>query len=309
MKQFFNRICLFITLPVLILIVLVSLHNTTPLMSDYDYDGGFRLKQQLLKKNKDKAKIILIGGSNLSMGLNSGLIKSSFPNYQIINFGHRFQYGLDFYISQIKPYLNKNDIVVIVPEYQLILDDYFGNHALAKVKLEKLNYAHFEINLSPRDVLAYINQRIRFLYKLKKGSFPNKENHNRASAFNEFGDCNVHWFWGNKKYSKYKEPLMIKPIDSKHLKNFVEDFKKKGVDFVLIPPMYEKNNLNSCKNLVKANVEFYKKSGLTYAYPMDKMTLDSDYFYDSPYHLLHKGIEIKTNKIINIVMNEIKVLR
>jgi len=306
MKKFLNKISQFLSLPIFILLISFYSHYKYPLMSDYDYDSGLRLKYQLLEKNKDQKKIILIGGSNLSMGINSSQIKSSFLDYQIINLGHRFQYGLNFYINLIKPFLNKNDIVLIVPEYQLILDDYFGNQNLAKVRLEKLNYSNFKIDLSPRDVLSYINQRIRFLNKLKNGSFPDKENHNRIDAFNEFGDCNAHWFWNSKKHLQYRDPSTIKIIESQYFKEFITNYRKKGIQFVLIPPMYEKNSFELSKKLIDENIKFYKKSKLDYAYPIDKMVLDSNYFYDSPYHLLHEGIKIKTNKIISILRNELK---
>lgn len=306
MKQFIINICQFIAFPLLIVIMLFYFHTTLPLMSDFDYDGGLRIKHQLLEKNRDKKKIIFIGGSNLSMGINSNKIKSSFPDYQIINYGHRFQYGLNFYLSEIKPYINRNDIVVIVPEYQLILNDYFGNQQLGKVRIEKLNYSKFKINLSPRDVLSYTYDRYSFFTKLKEGAFPDEKSGNRVTAFNQFGDNTAHWFWRNKSHSNYREPVEIKLIEIQYLKTFVETFAKKGIQFILIPPIYEKTSFKLCENLIDANVNFYKKAGLSFAYPTDKMVLDSKYFYDSPYHLLYDGVEIKTNKIISILTNEIK---
>jgi hypothetical protein len=306
MKQFIINICQFIALPVLILLMLFYLHSALPLMSDFDYDGGLKIKHQLLEKNRNKKKIIFIGGSNLAMGINSNQIKSSFPNYQIINYGHRFQYGLNFYLSEIKPYINRNDIVVVVPEYQLILDDYFGNQQLGKVRMENLNYSKFEINLSARDILSYTLDRYRFFNKLKEGSFLDKKNHNRVTAFNQFGDNTAHWFWSNKFHSNYREAVEIKRIDVHYLKSFIETFTKKGIQFILIPPIYEKFSFDLCENLIDANVNFYKKAGLSFAYPLDKMVLDSKYFYDSPYHLLNDGVEIKTNKIISILSKEMK---
>ncbi|SFD07782.1 hypothetical protein [Algibacter pectinivorans] len=275
-------------------------------MSDYDFDGGLKLKHQLLEKNKDKKKIVFIGGSNLALGLDSNKIQSSFPDYQIINYGHRFHYGLDFYISEIKNYLNKNDIIVIVPEYQLILDDYFGNQPLAKLRIENLNYSDFKIDISPRDFLSYVNERFRFLIKLKEGTFPNQKSHNRASAFNKFGDCNAHWYWENKKHQDYIDPDIINVVSTNYLKSFTDTFTKRGNLILLIPPMYEKNSYNLSENLVEVNVEYYKKASLNYAYPTDKMILDSKYFYDSPYHLLYEGIDIKTNIIISVLMKNIK---
>ncbi len=275
-------------------------------MSDYDFDGGLRLKHQLLEKNKTKKKIIFIGGSNLALGMNSNEVQSSFPDYEIINYGHKFHYGLDFYISEIKPYLNREDIVVIVPEYQLILNDYFGNQPLAKLSIEELYYSDFEINISPRDFLSYANERIRFLIKLRNGSFPNKYSHNRISAFNKFGDCTAHWNWSHKKNENYHDPNEINLIGIHYPKNFIDTYKKRGIHFILVPPMYEKNSFVLSENLIDANVKFFKEIGLTYAYPTDEMILDSEYFYDSPYHLLHKGVEIKTDIIISIITKEIK---
>ncbi|NAS32596.1 hypothetical protein GTQ40_16565 [Flavobacteriaceae bacterium R38] len=305
MKKFLFKIFLFLVLPVVILVLFIVLHFQFPFMSDYDYDGGMRLKHELLVQHKDVKKIILVGGSNLSMGINSEIIEKSFPDYQIINYGHRFQYGIKIYMKEIEPYLNKDDIVVVVPEYQLILDDYFGNQSLAKIQIEQLNYSGFQIDISPRDVLEYIRKRIKFLIRLRKGRFSKTDHHNRVSAFNKFGDCSAHWFWESKKFKLYDSPANIKTVESSYYRSYVENYSAKGVQFILIPPMYQEDNFNLNKDLVDANIKFWKNVGLDYSYSPDLMVLKTEYFYDSPYHLLYEGVQIKTNIIVSILKKEL----
>lgn len=305
MRSFIKKIITFLIFPAFILLLLIIIHSFSPLMSDYDFDGGLKIKHEILANNNNKLKIVFIGGSNLALGIDSKKIKEEFPNYEIINYGHRFQYGLNFYIKEITPYINKGDVVVIVPEYQLILDEYFGNQQLAKLKIEKLISSDYNVNISPRDFLDYTRRSIRSTFKLREGYYNLCNHHNKKSAFNEYGDCTAHWFFDSKEINPYDDVFKTKVIDTKIIENLKDKCSKENIKLLLIPPMYEKSNYENNPNLIEINKTFWNKVGLKYKLSTNLMTLEKKYFYDSPYHLLYEGVQIKTDIITSILKNEI----
>lgn len=304
MKKFSRSLFLFFLFPFLVLLILVILHIILPFTSDYDYDGGLKIKHELLLKNKKQKKIVFIGGSNLAMGLDSKKLQKEFIDYKIINYGHRFQFGLNFYFNEIKEYIDSGDIVVIVPEYEIILKDYFGKQALTKIYLERLNNYPLKVDdIDTRSVFDYIIERFKFLIALKNGYFKQKENHNKIDGFNEFGDLTCHWKFKHKQleiYNDVKNPILAMSIQNQIL-NFNNYCKNNQIKVLLIPPMNARNNFIKINNLTNFNIAFWNKLGIPYLCKPEDMVIDDSFFYDTPYHLLYQGVQIKTDKIIQIL--------
>ena len=77
-------------------------------------------------ENVTSPKIIFVGGSNLAYGLNTARVRQAFA-MPVVNMGLQAALGLKFILDQDRPYLNKGDIVVVVPEYRLFYDYYYGD--------------------------------------------------------------------------------------------------------------------------------------------------------------------------------------
>ncbi len=80
-----------------------------------DYADASVLKHQLLAMDAPK-KYVLVGGSNISYGLDSNVIMER-TGCPVVNMGMNGYFGVRFMLDEVKPYLNAGDIVVIAWEY------------------------------------------------------------------------------------------------------------------------------------------------------------------------------------------------
>lgn len=65
-------------------------------------------------------KMILVGGSNVSTGLDSETIQKSL-NYPVVNMGLGASLGLSYMAAEVKQSIKQGDIVVVSPEYDFFL--------------------------------------------------------------------------------------------------------------------------------------------------------------------------------------------
>src|SRR6266576_1729813 len=80
------------------------------------------LEKDRLIRTTPSPKIILVGGSNLAFGIDSRMMKDSL-GVNVVNMGLYAKLGLRYMLAQVKPYIRRGDVVIIVPEY----DQFYGN--------------------------------------------------------------------------------------------------------------------------------------------------------------------------------------
>ena len=94
------------------------------------YDTGLRddnylaavLEKDRLIRGTPSPKIILVGGSNLAFGVDSRMLQDSL-GVRVVNMGLYARLGLRYMLAQVRPYIQKGDVVIVVPEY----DQFYGN--------------------------------------------------------------------------------------------------------------------------------------------------------------------------------------
>ena len=74
-----------------------------------------------LLKNTPAPRILLVGGSNLTFGVDSALLSSA-TGLPVVNTSLHAGFGLDVTLNLVKPFIRKGDIILLVPEYE-----YFAN--------------------------------------------------------------------------------------------------------------------------------------------------------------------------------------
>ena len=77
--------------------------------------GTYHIKYERLITAK-KPKMVFVGGSNLTYGMISPEVAEAFPDYEIINYGNRYETPAAFYLECISKWLGEGDILVYVPE-------------------------------------------------------------------------------------------------------------------------------------------------------------------------------------------------
>ncbi len=87
-----------------------------PAIYENTYYAALVDKVDLLERHKSDKKIILIGGSNVAFGFNSGLLESEFPEYKVINFGLYANLGTKLMMDLAKDYIGAGDKVFLIPE-------------------------------------------------------------------------------------------------------------------------------------------------------------------------------------------------
>jgi hypothetical protein len=273
-----------------------------------DYMAAMIDKHERISK-LDKPKLILAGDSNLAFGIDSKKIEQELL-VPVVNLSLHAGLGLDFILKELEASINEGDIVFLSFEYFI---DHEGNYELKKhtsnYYKKALNYYNFDLK---KDVLLHINTTHKNLKNSMNGKNVMEDQsgpvYTRA-AFNKYGDAVAHL---DKKHSNglngkgMFEYRYWEGID--YLNEFYEYARSKEVCVFFIYPNYPisefKNNedvinrySNDLSNDLK--IEIINK-------PTDFVYSD-DLFYDTIYHLNRKGRELRTNKLIQLIKENLNL--
>ena len=264
-------------------------------------------KDLLFKKNVTK-RIIFIGGSNLSFGLNSQILKDSLK-LNPINTAIHAGIGLNFMLDYYEPKINSGDIVVLVPEYT----QYFGNYANGeeallrlildtKIKSGKIiSYTQFRniIQFFPKFVLSKYNPAEYFTEKSR-----DKPIYERNS-FNSLGDAVAHWGQPTKPFSneditksQINEDVFSKIVD---FKNKIE---KKDAKLVLSYPCYDSESFEINRKQIKMVRYALERRKLLVLGTPSMFCFNREFLFNSPYHLTKQGAEFRTLILIDLIKNK-----
>ena len=191
MKKFIIKVISFI-LPLILAVILAFLLPTTPRASK-----SFLLsanKKDSLLQNVPAPRIIFVGGSNLSLGLNSKLIKDSL-HLNPVNTALHAQIGLKFMMDNTLQYIKKGDIIVLVPEYHQYYRDLNSGSVellrlIADVNMSKISLLNFT---QIRKLTLFIPQFVLSKYKITEYLKTKESDVYSVNSFNEFGDSYTHW--------------------------------------------------------------------------------------------------------------------
>lgn len=284
---------------------------------DDSYVAAVVDKDRLIR-NTPSPRIILVGGSNIAFGIDSKAVHDSL-GLGVVNMGLYAMLGLKYMLTQVRPYIKRGDVVVVMPEYGQFFGDYSeGDNTLSTALLYTpvdeipdfvRSFSIVDVVLRPRVETA----RRSFLRAAaaavgrEEYFFPKDTNqiYNRHS-FNAYGDVVAHLD------KKGKEP------DSIFLRR--------------LPPAKEFNvgmlgDLNSIESKAReegARAYFMFPSYIDRAYAMNAAAIDTlqkklsgmqmpivgtprDFVYpgrlmfDSRYHLNAEGRRLRTLEVIDLL--------
>lgn len=257
-------------------------------------------KNQLLKETPNP-RIIFIGGSNLSFGLNSKIIKDSL-GLNPINLGVHASLGLKYMLASSIMYVRENDIIVVSPEYQQFYNRYAdgGIELLATIvdvvpqTVELLDYKQYF------RLLGYIPK----LAKSKLNLFE-KENNDTVvgiydrRSFNSYGDVYKHWGYHSIKSNPFAEiegKMDQDPFEALiRFKDAVKDRKAKL--FIAFPCYQEQSFKNSIREIKEVEQEL-KECGFNLLSIPERYAMPDSLIFGSPYHLIKMGVDIRTRLLI-----------
>lgn len=296
-----KRLLLKISILALLVALIMALGIPFLKYTDDAYEMATIDKRELLRSTKPP-RIIFVGGSNLAFGLDSKSIEETI-GIQVINMGLHGGLGLRYNLLEVKPYIRKRDVIVIIPEYE----QFFGT-CFDGTYLTTINFLNFP---EDRKILLSLKAYLSILKRYPQAlgiQLPNllikpkiKVVYNRRN-FNEYGDNIGHL----NKDSLVSEKIQACEILGKinmdvisELNSFKFYAEKTGAMVFfnypcLIDKQYKKNEkkINSVCDILRENLKIpILSTSLNYVLP-------EDYFYDTIYHLNTEGRNIRTQKII-----------
>ena len=267
--------------------------------------GEMKEKIKLLKETDGK-RIILIGGSSVPFGVKSSLVEENIANYKVINFGMYASLGSNVMLDFAKARINQDDIVIFMPEQNVqTLSMYYNGKALWQA-LDGDFSSFWLLNHDTRqrmygDLYSFSQEKFKFTFqnKLDLG-----DTIYQKSSFEKHGDIKEGLANYNIMYDQV-DPTMNITFDENFDENFlsyVNDFasyvRTRGAYmYYRFAPMNQKaiedeSTLDHYYEVLQDKLELDILGN-----PHDAI-LDSEWFYDTNFHLNDAGRIVNTKQLI-----------
>lgn len=257
-------------------------------------------------KNSTGKRIILVGGSSLTFGINSVMLKERFSDYDIVNFSGSYWYGMITLFELVKANTREGDIVIFCPEYYSTTYASSEPNTITNWQYMESNYAILEdINIQNTPVL--LSQFVSYLSRKKSilpGKLKNTDSVYIRSGINSYGDLTVYRKHRTKEDIELPNIDIITTAGMDRYNNVCKSLTENGVTCLFsFPPIH---GGESKKQYVETKTdEFMKKLSESldsrYCTIISKCadySFDVSLFFDNRYHLTLEGAKERTKVLI-----------
>ena len=262
-------------------------------------------KHQLLNSIND-TKIIVLGGSNVSFGLDSKVIENQL-SMPIVNMGIHAGIGLEYIVNDIKPYVKKGDIIVLIPEYEhFYKDDFYGEMELVQMVFEIEPQSKKLLNSKQwmhllKYLPTYSAKKIKnFIPTLFNKKVEQIDIYHRKS-FNAYGDAYLHWTLPDQNYLHAPKSNNIENVNNEVIV-FLKEFKlyteKNGARLLIFPPVIDKTSFNNKINIITKIAKELKNNDIAFECEPISFCYNDSLFFNSYYHLNKNGVDKRTLQLL-----------
>lgn len=294
MKKFIVRIVFFFC--IVIVVFCAAMRFIPPAKTHYMY--GAKIKNERLD-TLASPRLVLVGGSNVAFGIESGLLEDSL-RFNVQNAALHAGMGLRFILGQASERLKEGDVLVIMPEYQHFYGEAYGDDEafpqaviyIGLSSLKELN-ARQLLNLiegAPKAVVGNVLTLLR----------PNsREDVYSPLGLNCFGDVDAHYGMPSKSL----KPMVIEgdidydyveELSSKVLKLRAQGYKVYLFPPVMIQSVYEQNQAK-----IDELAEALRSRCLGFEVPPTAMLQPDSLAYDTPYHMSYPAAHDNTLRLLH----------
>ncbi|HEY0941149.1 MAG TPA: hypothetical protein VGE08_13700 [Steroidobacter sp.] len=291
-------------------------------------EGNDYAEATLLKHGRLAAlpgpRIILVGGSNLAFGIDSTIIERN-TGCRVVNMGMNGYLGVQYMLSEVRPFLHRNDIVVVALEY----DNYhkaIGGTPSDQLMIVKANPAAFTyLDADQRkavlSTIPYVAQQkmLRLmrdglgnawlrLFNPEGGKGPNISEIESLAGFTEHGDLishlNVDWPGhredGIDMTGTPRDPQVI-PL----LQQFTSDVRAEGVNVLIsYTPVIDSFYRRHQRSIDGLYEELKHAPQLTVPSPPTAFVYGEDLFFDTVYHLNAAGRVLRSERLARDIVGQ-----
>lgn len=298
----------------LIPIILVCFAFGLPAQYDESFYGGMKIKYERLKSIKGK-KIVVIGGSSVAFGLRSDIMEQEL-NMPVVNFGLYANLGTKYMLDVAEDYINDGDIVLIAPEQNSqALSLYFNAEAVWYSSDGNYDVL-WDIDWDnagdmAKEFLTFTGGKFGYWQSASK---PNPSGVYNVRSFDKRGDIKYAREY-NVMQNGFDAGMPIsfdKSIISNEFIDYINDYRselaKKGANVLYsFCPMNVGALDSSSTDEIQNQYYDYLTEKLSFSILGNPSThlLDSDWFYDSNFHLNSAGAVYYTLLLAQELKSEI----
>jgi len=305
MKAFLSRASWFFGILVLITLAITLLVPATPRSRTSLLFA--KLDKDRILINTPSPRLILMGGSNISMGIDSNLIKEEL-GVNPINTAIHATIGLEYIADNVIKYIQPGDVVIISLEYS----QYFGSYMYGGEELLRMVMDVDRSTIRSLKLFQWLNI-IRFvpkyaISKIKPSEYFYKEQIDidvyERESFNQYGDAVIQW----TKTAELVEPYpgidkFYNPRAIKRLIVLDHQIREKGGELIVTyPAIQEATFLNMEEQITKVKNEL-NESGLVLLGSPEEYVVGDELLFDTPYHLTHSGALYRTQLLIDDLLS------
>tara|TARA_R110002167_G_scaffold206691_14_gene410787 strand:- start:7662 stop:9287 length:1626 start_codon:yes stop_codon:yes gene_type:complete len=290
-------------------LLLLITYSALYLNPDYkkEYVAGIIPKITKLKQVKVK-KIVIIGGSNASFGIDTDLMEREL-GLPVINLALHGGLPIKYIVEQAKEYMNEGDILIFSKEYEGLKDRHWNvMNGIELSKVATYDWSQARILFSDRTLFETTISGIFGTIKRYIERYPVEGRKNITSVYDSraFEKDNLlgEYISGEYGLKVEEHPLGMLNSDSKilsGLKEYKLFFEKKGVQFYITPPVVIKGYFKE-ENVLPFWYSFSENTGIPLLNMDKKYTYDKRYFFNSHYHTNQSGRKLRTESLISDII-------
>ena len=249
-------------------------------------------------------RLILVGGSNLSFGIDGKMLQDSL-GLRPVNTAIHASLGLRYMLRSVEPHVRPADVVLVVPEYS----HYYSSNTNCSPELLRtiLDVAPEDIRLlRPEQYPDFIAELPKYaLTKFKPGEYffdPTPTVYSRA-AFDEYGDVTL-----QRRLPPRSVAPKVVAAGEGYNESVLEDMtafatrirERGGSVIVSFPGLQEQSFDNLGKRIDRVHRELLNSPLTVAGKPADFQMADS-LLFDTPYHLNGKGVAVRTVRLVELL--------
>jgi hypothetical protein len=258
------------------------------------------IKKDSLLLHVASPRIIFVGGSNLSFGLNSQMIKDSL-GLNPINTAIHAGVGIKYMLENTLQYIEEGDIIVFMPEYSLFNRKWdCGSEVLLRMVLDVDKSKIKQLSIGQMiSCIPYIGNVV--FSKLNRSEYIKfvVDVVYSVNSFNQYGDAVAHWNKGSLEISPdtlieeaYNPEAMVK------IKEISRQIQKKKASFYISFPVYQEESFFNSAKFIKKVEEEYKANGFIVLGAPERYKFPDSLLFNSTYHSNKKGADYRTMLLI-----------
>ena len=252
MKSFVTKLTSFLAILLLLTVFGVLLPPTPRASTSHMFA---KLKMDSLLGHVKSPRLILVGGSNLSLSINSQLLKDS-SGLNPINTGISWDIGLLYMFDNTLKYVKEGDIVIASMEYNQFFNNVmFGGEDLVRTIFDVSPREFFHLrfrqlyNIAPHIPYYAFSKFNPREYLFTRDPF---EIYDR-NAINQYGDNCKHWNLASRDVRPIDPlPLVLNEYALNILSRFESDIRHKGARLYLTFPALQQTSFELEEKKIKA---------------------------------------------------------